>query len=252
VPEVKHANGPRGEESDDKSEKGLVAAICTLLLAIVAVVIYIVINFFSIYEPVHQEPDDTINSDVIQDVQQSDQTPVDTSIPCVDLTIHEVDVKLTEPGSKHILNVIMTPVDTTDTLTFSSKNPDVATVTVSGEITAVAEGVTTIYIQCGDVTKECQVTCLFQTVIEPTVQYNAPFRTNKERQGNDVRISVGEAFQLKLLDADGQTIPVQWIVEDPAVCSVEGNTVTGLMQGKTKITVTYQGEVHSCIVRVRG
>lgn len=92
-----------------------------------------------------------------------------------------------------------------------------------------------------------------QPATEPTANNNyyvKPFKTNKDKQGNDASTPKGTSFPLKLFDATGELMDVDWLVEDPTICSVEGNMVTGLKRGVTKVYVVIDGETYYCIVRV--
>lgn len=68
----------------------------------------------------------------------------------------------------------------------------------------------------------------------------------------DVTLSVGESFSLKLKDSSGTTAGVTWTVNNSAVATVSGNTVTGVGAGTTKVWVTMNDVTYSCIVRVQG
>lgn len=67
-------------------------------------------------------------------------------------TVKATDVKFVRSyrnmkiGESHILNAFLKPSNTTDTMTYISSNPKVATVTKSGRVTAVAEGYTYVVV----------------------------------------------------------------------------------------------------------
>lgn len=238
---------------NNKGDKGLVIAVCALLLAIIAVVIYIAIHFFA------GSTNDDYNHTVMQ---ESTTSPVETThsaeisdIPCTTILLSQSEVTLKFVGDERTLSAILTPNDTTDELLFSSSNKSVVTVSDSGNIVAVAAGEAIITVTCGDAIAECRVLCSFSedptdVVTAPTVvtdTYVAPYKINK----TDVSISVGEAFQLKLSDANGELIPVIWTPTVTDICSIDGNTVTGQMKGKVEISTIYADQTYTCIVRVR-
>ncbi len=68
---------------------------------------------------------------------------------------------------------------------------------------------------------------------------------------SDVTIDVDESFTLRLKDADGNTLDVSWSSSDSSVCTVSGNTVTGVGSGVATVSCTYNGETYRCVVRVR-
>lgn len=68
-------------------------------------------------------------------------------------------VELFEEGQSYTLPVIVTPADTSDELSFRCSDNTVATVDKNGKVTAVADGVATITITCGDKVLEIEVIC---------------------------------------------------------------------------------------------
>ena len=242
-------------QSGNKSDKGLVIAVCALLLAIIAVVIYIAIHFFASDDTTADQP--TLNQDLptLQTTEQTVASTADSNISCTDVVLSSTEVSLDAIGSTYALGVIYTPADTTDVVVFASADESVATVSESGIITLIGEGETVITVSCGEVSAQCRVVSAVE--VEPTVaqtepvtpgtEFNAPFKINK----TDVSISVGETFLLKLIDANGQIVPVSWSATIADICTVDGNSVTGAMKGKTELSATYNGETFTCIIRVR-
>lgn len=244
-------------------DKGLVVAVCALLLAIVAVVIYIVVHFFSPAEG-------NGSASTMPQLTNAPNTTVTTTadsvskdIPCDELTLSLSEVTLLSAGDNYTIEPILNPADTTNEVLFTTDDESVASVSQSGEVTAIASGDTIIKVICGDKTAQLHVICSFeeepsQESQEPTVEstseptgvvgtFKAPYKINK----TDVSISVGESFQLKLTDATGEIIPVTWSATIEDICSIDGVVITGAMKGKTEVSVTYDGETYTCIVRVR-
>ena len=81
--------------------------------------------------------------------------------------------------------------------------------------------------------------------------YVEPYTLSTEKRKNDVTIYRSGTFELELRDATGELMDIDWEVEDPEICSVEGNTITGLKAGKTTVKVTINGVTYACIVRVK-
>ena len=239
--------------ANNKSDKGLVIAVCALLLAIIAVVIYIAVHFFSDLDNTdYNQPDTQITT-----TQATQTTPstVDLDVACTSMVLSQSEITLTYIGETLTLRAILTPVDTTDELMFSTSDEAVATVSASGDVVAVSDGQAIITASCGEVSAQCLVVCNLSTdttdpATEPTTEtgtYTAPYKINK----TDVSISVGETFLLKLLDANGELIPVTWSPAVTDICSIDGNSVTGEIKGKVEISTAYEGETYTCIVRVR-
>ena len=243
------------KQKDNKNDKGLVIAVCALLIAIIAVVIYIVIHFLApANDAVDTQPD--VQNTTVEATVQTTETPTVLNVPCTEIVLSDTDVRLTTKGAIHTLNVTLAPQDTTDELSFVSSNEAVATVSENGEVVAVATGETVITVSCGEVSVQCRIVCSINEEVpttpstEPTdgdVEFKAPFKINK----TDVSISVGETFQLKLTDANGEIIPVTWSPTIADVCTIDGNSVTGAAKGKIELSATYNGETYTCIVRVR-
>ena len=238
---------------NNKGDRGLVIAVCALLLAIIAVVIYIAVHFFS------GSGNDNYKQPSVQDTTtqsiESDAPATDIDIPCTGIVLSHSEITFTSVGEVCALGAILTPDDTTDVLVFSTSDDAIVTVSSGGEVVAVAAGEAIITVTCGEASAQCRVVCSFvedetEAATEPaddTREYTAPYKINKK----DVSISVGETFQLKLTDANGEIIPVTWSPAVADICSINGNSITGSMKGKVEISTTYNGETYTCIVRVK-
>ena len=184
-------------EEGERQDKGLLLAVCLLLLAIVAVVIYIITRFFA------PETPDPNGGSLIRDPGTESTTitePAETTEP----TLPETTGETVEP-------TVEETVETTQPATQPETQP----------------------------------------ATQPDNNYYVkPFKTNKDKQGNDASTPKGTSFPLKLFDATGELMDVEWLVEDPTICSVEGNTVTGLKRGVTKVYVVIDGETYYCVVRI--
>jgi hypothetical protein len=242
--------------STAKNDTGLVVAVCALLLAIVAVVIYIVIHFFASTDDTSPKTTDPVNTSAYQITEDTTYPDTSTvSYSCADVVLAQTQVTLSSVGETLSLGVFLTPADTTDQLQFVSENVAVATLSDVGEIVAAGPGETKVIVTCGDISKYCVVICQFDdensTETESSEVINTeltgPFKINK----TDVSISVGETFQLKLTDSNGNIVPVDWSATIADICNIDGNSITGAVKGRTELSVTYNGETFSCIVRVR-
>ena len=64
-------------------------------------------------------------------------------------------------------------------------------------------------------------------------------------------ISVGEEFNLRLIDGSGNRInDATYSIKNSEICSLSGVTVRGKAKGTTEITVSYNGKSYTCIIRV--
>lgn len=88
---------------------------------------------------------------------QSEET-TESTIPCRSLVLISGVPEINRIGQYWLLHVTVSPEDTTDTLTFTSSDESVVTVTEEGRLCAIAEGEATILITCGNEQISCAVT----------------------------------------------------------------------------------------------
>lgn len=151
----KPAAAQSGNEKEPRSSRGLVITAIILLLAIIGVVVYIAMGFFDNIAGTGKDPSTTTTG----------SSQLDLS--CRGITLDTDMVILKDAGYAQLLTYKLQPENTTDQVTFTSENPEIATVNEKGSITAVAEGETRIIIKCGEVEKVCTVYCQFEK--DPTV-----------------------------------------------------------------------------------
>lgn len=136
-------------------------------------------------------------------------------------------------------------------ITWSSDNENIATVE-DGKVVATGSGMTTIHAEYKGQKASCIVRCEFPSSggsggVTQDGNRNGSYKISSE----DVTISVGEKFSLVLTDETGHTVSVSWSVSNSGICTVSGNTVTGVASGTAVVEVTYEGNYYSCIVRVK-
>lgn len=245
-----------GTKKSGKNDKGLLIAVCVLLLAIIAVVVYIVLQFSG------QSNDDGIKdtkpqlNPTAQTIDSSDPPQTESVLfEDVEIKLSDSEIILNSVGAVYQINATVEPQDTEDILVFTSENEEIATVSETGEIVAVSSGETVITVACGTTSVQCIVICDFtgsngdtpsSEPVSSDETFRAPFKINKK----DVMIRVGEKFTLKLTDADKKIIPVTWTAADLETCTIDGNTITGAAKGTTEVSVVYEGVTYTCIVRV--
>ena len=143
-------------ESNEKSNRGMLAVVWVLLIAVVLVLAYIVVQFILPMYGINLQgtagkPGETTSAAVNTTVQP-DTTPEDTSVACTGLTVESGDIVFDAAGRAWLLKVTAEPANTTDVIVFESADVNVATVSNDGRITAVGPGKTVITITCGGVT----------------------------------------------------------------------------------------------------
>lgn len=356
-------NTPAPVKQRANSNTGLIAVAVLLVLAIIAMLFYIYFAYFAPQKPDIDNPNSNISTTTAAAAStdepmqtQAATTTAPQQIKCTELKLSEGQIQLDAVGNAWLINVTPVPSDTTDSVTYSTSDPNVATVTSEGCITAVGPGTTVITVTCGDITQTCNVTCNIETepttapTTAPTTQpaadeiklnrkditfttvgeawtlyrgnislteitwssdddtiatfakgvvtavgngttevhaeYNGkkvsciircniptetvPGETQPDTTeptteptsgGNgtatatishtDVSISVGETFRLRLKGSDGNYVDVTWAASKDGVCTINGNSITGVAIGKATVSCTYEGKTYSCIVRVK-
>ena len=198
------------------------------------------------------------------------EATTEPTVPCRSIALTGGMAELNREGQFYLLNVKVTPEDTTDVLTYTSEDESIATVTVDGRVTAMAEGETTIYITCGKQQINCPVIVKFveeteppteetvdstEETVEETESTEATEATVTEQELKlkkyDISLTVGYAAQL-LLDCDLDPSQVSWTSEHPFIATVdETGLVKAVSYGTTAIIVKYGDQEVQCIVRCK-
>ena len=235
------------EPAPEKSGRGLVITAVLLFVAILAVLAYIFVKFFT---PMLDttKPDDSTGSSMSQ------------SIPCVNIVLDTTTtVVLEQAGEAVMLDVKREPANTTDTIKFESQDETIATVNSVGKITVVGNGTTKIVITCGDIVKEVEVTCqIEQTTTEDTTE-DTTEETTEDTTENETKevlelnrkdITFDQAGKSWMLYSG--TIAknlITWSTDDASVATVEEGKVIAVGNGTTKIYAEYEDQKVSCTIR---
>lgn len=234
-----------------KSNKGLVAAVVILLLAILAVVGFIAVRYFLPDLELPFGKEDTVPTTTAP-------TTVSTTAPdlsCKELVVSDSEVTLDGEGNAWLLNVKALPENTEDEITYESADPSVATVSSEGRITAVAPGETVITIRCGKVEQTCTVICDFQeeTTAPTTEPTTVPTTAETVPEGamdlNREEFSMfyrGDSWNVY----EGPLDPtlINWWSDNTNVAVIEDGLVTATGEGTTTVYGEYLGVEVSCIV----
>lgn len=248
---------PRQMSDPEKANRGLTIVAIILLLAIVAMIAFIYIRYFM---PRNSQPN---NGDTAQTTTQpADDTTAapetdPPTIACQDLTLTSAIVELKAENEAWLLEVNVSPENTTDTLTFTSSDPSVVTVTDQGRLTAVGPGQAVIIINCGNQQTKCRVVCNFPEdtlppettvpeVTEPEVTVDPDVKISLNRE-DFTMTKKGETWQLYNGTA-GKNL-VTFTSSDETVATVEAGLVTAVGRGICTITAEYGEQKVECIVR---
>ena len=245
-------------EKEPHNNRGLAIVAIVLLLAIIGVVIYIAMGFFDNIAGTGN-PSEPTNADQLD-------------LSCRGITLDTDMVILDKAGNSHLLSYKLQPENTTDTVTFTSENPEIATVNEKGNITAVAEGETRIIIKCGQAEKICTVYCQFKQETTATVAPTAPTAPESTDTTVDPTDSTAETapttpvqgtvklnrkditftYKGESWDVYSGDIPKNLITyssDDESVATfVEGKAVA-VGGGMTTIYATYGDQKVSCVIR---
>ena len=241
---------PAGSRSPKKDSANtiLVAIVILLVIAIIAVLGYMGVRVFL---SGNQPGDDS------QTGNPAVTDPTELSVPCTGISLTRPIIEFTAEGNAQLLSYVVTPTNATETVEFSSENPEVATVNEKGLVTAVGGGQTMITITCGNIQVQCQIICSFGDVSDPTEPSDPPvivppgyeltlkFKefTMSKTYPNPVNIYVSND-SVKATD-------ITWTVDDPTIATVsEKGVVTAVGKGWTTIRATFGDQTASCKVIV--
>lgn len=161
-------------------------------------------------------------------------------------TLNRKDFTLSQAGEVWNLGPAFLPAGSTGTLTWNSSKPEVATVSDSGIVTAVAPGVATITAtMAGGYTQECIVRCTWTGASSGDSGSAAATLTPSH---SDVTLyKAGESFRFRVSGTDSTPV---WSTSNSGVASVDGSgTVTAVSKGTCNVTATVDGQTFTCIVR---
>lgn len=152
---------------------------------------------------------------------------VEDEIPCTGISLDKPVLNFTGAGQQTIVATV-TPADTTDTLTWTSSKPAVATV-ANGVVTAYANGSAVITATCGEYSASCtvEVSGISSTVAVTGITLDKATAT--VQAGSTVKLTA----TVKPDNATNKT--VTWTSDNEAVAKVEGGVVTGLSEGTASI-----------------
>lgn len=248
------------EKGNGGKDVGIVITTIFLLLAIIAVVVYIAVRFFG---PVllgddFMQTKPTTAVVETQDTADGTQGTADTvpetteatlaTVPCTEITLSKTEITFESEGAALLLNVTVSPEDTTDIVQFLSADDSVATVSEDGKITAVGKGETVIVVTCGTAVAECKVICNIEEAEEETTEpeTNADAALTFNREDFTLN-SKGQTW--KLYTGDIAANQITWTSDNEKVATIKDGVVTAVGSGMTKVHGEYGGTKISCIVR---
>lgn len=213
-------------------------------------------------EPVIPSADPTVPS--AEPVVPSAPPAPQVTTPSVDLIaptsfkLSKSDITLDHVGEVYKFKVTYAPDGARGDISWKSSNPNVASISWDGTVTAVSSGTVTItatVVGAGE--KSCIVRCNFKegggttttttTTTDPAPS-SAPSGSNLKLSRSDFTLSsVGDSWRLVV---SGTGSAVTWASTKPEVATISGDgTVTAVSKGTCKVTATVDGVTLECIVR---
>ena len=153
--------------------------------------------------------------------------PVDvvnkTPAPTPTLTISPTSMNLTVGGQ----GKITATYTGSGSISYTTSNASVATVTNDGTVIAKAAGNATITVTAGSIVKTCEVKVTAPVTLSLTIS-----------TAKDTKILVGKTLEIKY-SYNGDPKNLTWSVTDPSVLTVNSSgVVTGVGAGRTSVKVT--------------
>ena len=178
----------------------------------------------------------------------AEQYATENDIAFVAQEIATEEVTLTETkltlgrNTEYQLTAGLSPMDSTDEVTWSSSDEKVAKVDQTGKIQAIAAGEAVIVAKAGEKTAMCKVTV------------NIPITSIYLNKTSIELNSIGDSYQLRAnyspSDAEGTII---WKSEDEGIVSVDQTgKVTATGKGTTTITASCGNVIGTCTVVSKG
>lgn len=254
--EGRYSSSRERRDEPQGANKGLIAVVILLLLAIIAVVAYIGVNVLGNLNKLDSNPGGG----------QSVSTPEGSTGPQGDQTIACTDVKLgyklhefSQESDQLLLSIEKTPKNTTDAVTFTSSDPEIATVDENGLVKpGTKQGEVTITVTCGAMSDTCTIiSTVGELPVESQPESQGPsipdgFVLKLETYKNSGEITIGAEGATHLLYKEIMGVKasdITWTTSDPAVATVENGKVIGVDRGKATITATIGDQTATCLVR---
>lgn len=256
----------RRTPSDDSDEEqssnaGLVIVVILLLLAIVAVCVFIYQTYMKNDETADAGKDPVTNTSESATDATDETSVLVEGVPCEEIRLSSSVIELGNAGDTWTLIVDLSPVDTTQYVTFTSSDENVVTVSDSGVLTAIGYGQAVITATCGDATATCAVNCTFgepaPTDPEPTTgtvtgEFKFAFNTkyvDANGDGDTTLSTLGQTWQAYKSNLSIDPTLITWTSDNESVCVVKAGIVTAVGHGTTKIHATYNGVTYNCVIR---
>ena len=213
-------------------------------------------------EPTPSEPVETPPTETDDPTESEPPQPTTPSVDIVtptSFTINKNDVTFFHSGEQWNPIITMVPADATAEVIWKSSDPNIASVSWNGKVTAVGKGTCTITATIEGVGEQsCIVRCNFTDTATNTGTNTEPNTSTGEETGattsnltiNLTDFTLAYAGDHWRLIISGTESTVTWTSSNPAVATVGADgTVTAVSKGTCTVTGEVDGEKLTCIVR---
>lgn len=184
------------------------------------------------------------------------QTPSVPLVNATDFKLSREDISFFNVGEYYQFKVTKTPADAYGDVQWKSSDPNIASVSWEGKVTAISKGTVTITASIEGVgERKCIVRCQLSDTAPAASA--APSASTSEPTGSSAGLTLSrEDFTLSRagetwrLVVSGTSSAVTWASSNPAVATVGADgTVTAVSKGTCNVTATVDGVTLKCIVR---
>lgn len=157
------------------------------------------------------------------------------------LTFELTSVALLE-GETRQLHVTVLPEEGDFDIEWSVLDPQIATITSGGLLTAISTGETTIIAKCGDLKAECKVIVTKKVIAVEEVSLSASTLTLTEGEEGVLTVTI--------LPADATDPKIEWSTSDATIATVEDGKVKAIAEGTVMIIASVGDKKVECSVTV--
>ena len=173
----------------------------------------------------------------------------DDDISVTGVKIDITTLSLTAPSTGSLVATVMPEDATNKAVTWTTGDPNIATVSSDGQVTAVGEGITTITVTTED-GKKSAICAVFVNL--PNIPVTGITLNEDELTFDASVISNQQTLTANVVPKEATNQGIRWVSSDTDVAIVINGEVTAISQGTATITaITMDGDFElSCIVTV--
>ncbi len=157
-----------------------------------------------------------------------------TPVKAESITIEPTELTLRSGNSEKLIATVL-PLNVTEKVKWTSKNPEIASVDEEGTVTAHSKGETEIVATCGDVEATCKVTVTAVKIERLKIDKDYLKLRDKDQEGTQLVVTCEPH--------NAEEVKLKWESSDPEVATVsEDGIVTPVKVGTTTIKVSVDQE----------